>query len=343
MAIKNDAGEEFDFEFPDDEKGKGKLVAVEDKPDTKTGEEGKPRVKAGDDDDGIEIVDDTPRRDRGRKPAKEAPQEVTEEELAQYSEAVQKRIKQFTRGYHDERRRAEAAEREREEAVRYAKQVSEQYNRAQEMLSQGEKVFLEQAKKATEAEITVATRAYKDAYENGDADALAKAQQQLTSAQVALDRINTYRPAQNPVQNQEKQVYNPQPAHKPDVPQPSRRDLAWQDDNPWFGTDEEMTSFAMGVHEKLVREGIEPSTKEYYARVDARMRKVFSDYFEDDSETDPPPPQKTEKRAASVVAPATRSTGPKKIRLTSTQVALAKRMGISLEEYAKQVAKLENR
>lgn len=339
MPTFNDAGEEFEYSFPD-EKEPGKLVAVgEDKPDPKTGEDGKPQAKEKVD---IEVVDDTPRRDRGRKPAKEAPAEVTDEELAEYSEAVQKRIKQFTRGYHDERRRAEAAEREREEAVRYAKQVAEQNKQMQGMLSQGEKVFLEQAKKATEAEISVATRAYKDAYEAGDADALAKAQQQLTSAQVALDRINNYRPAQNTVQTEEKAVYNPQPAHKPDVPKPSQRDLAWQDDNPWFGNDPEMTSFAMGVHEKLVAEGIEPSTKEYYARVDARMRKVFSDYFADDPDSDSPPPRREEKRAASVVAPATRSTGPKKIRLTSTQVSLAKRMGISLEEYARQVAKLEN-
>lgn len=335
-TVNNSSGEEFEYTFPD-EKEKGKLVALEgDPPDGKPNKEDK--------DDGkpeIEVVDDTPKRDRGRKPAKEAPAEVTDEELAEYSEAVQKRIKQFTRGYHDERRRAEAAEREREEAVRYAKQVADQYQKAQEMLSQGEKVFLEQAKKATEADIAIATRAYKDAYENGDADGLAKAQQQLTSAQVALERINSYRPPAAPVQNQEKQVYNPQPAHNPEVPKPSERDFEWQDDNPWFGKDPEMTSFAMGVHEKLVSEGINPGTKEYYARVDARMRKVFSDYF-GESESDSPPP-KQEKRAASPVAPATRSTGPKKIRLTSTQVALAKRLGISVEQYAKQVAELENR
>lgn len=335
MPIVNAGGEEFEYTFPDE--NKGKLVALEGdsdphgKPNKEDKDEGKPE---------IEVVDDTPRRDRGRKPAKEAPAEVTDEELAEYSEAVQKRIKQFTRGYHDERRRAEAAEREREEAIRYAQQISQQYKQAQDMLSQGEKVFLEQAKKATQGEIDAATRAYKDAYEAGDADGLAKAQQQLTSAQVALDRINNYRPPTTPVQNQEKQVYNPQPAHKLDVPKPSERDLEWQDENSWFGTDPEMTSFAMGVHEKLVSEGLSPGTKEYYARVDARMRKVFSEYF-GDTQSDTPPSQ--EKRAASPVAPATRSTGPKKIRLTSTQVALAKRMGIPLEEYARQVAKLENR
>jgi hypothetical protein len=331
--IENQDGE-FEYTFPDEESGnKGsKLVKVEDakpaeKPGKDGGDEGKPE---------IQVVDDTPKRDRGRKPAKEAPAEVTDEELAEYSEAVQKRIKQFTRGYHDERRRAEAAEREREEAVRFAQHLSEQYKQAQDMLSQGEKVFLEQAKKATEAEINVATRAYKDAYEAGDADALAKAQQLLTSAQVTLDRINNYRPA--PVQNKETEVYTPQPTQKPSVPKPDDRALSWQDDNPWFGDDEEMTSFALGVHEKLVKDGVDPRSKEYYERVDARMRKVFPDYF-GEPESDPPP----QKRAASPVAPATRSTGPKKIRLTQTQVSLAKRMGIPLEEYAKQVAKLENR
>lgn len=321
MTTENTQDGMVEFIFPDEKEPKGKVVALE--------AEAKPEV---------EIVDDAPAKDRGRKPAKEAPTEVTEEELAQYSEAVQKRIKQFTRGYHDERRRAEAAEREREEAIRYAQSASEQNKQLRDQLTQGEKLFLDQAKKATEAEIAKAEQDYQNAYESGDAKAITAAQKQLTSAQVTLDRIVNYRP---PVQTERDGVYKEQPVQKTvDVPKPDKKAAEWQDDNPWFGDDPEMTSFALGVHEKLVGEGIDPRTEKYYERVNARMRQVFPDYFgESTAEIDPPP----QKRAASPVAPATRSTGPQKIRLTQTQVSIAKRLGLTLEQYAKQVAKLENR
>lgn len=286
---------------------------------------------------GVEIVADTPEKDRGRKPAKTKPADPTEEELAEYSEKVQKRIREFTRGYHDERRAREAAEREREEAIRYARTVAEHAKQLQQQLSQGEKLFIEQAKKATEAELAAAERDYKTAYEAGDANAIAAAQKKMTAAQVTLDRIVNYRP---PVQTTGNDVYNPQPTHNPtpQVPKPDDRSLRWQRENPWFGQDEEMTSFAMGVHEKLVREGVDPRTEEYYERINARMRQKFPENFDD---ADPPPPAR---RAASPVAPATRGTAsPKKIRLTQTQVALAKKLGIPLEQYARQVAALENR
>jgi hypothetical protein len=321
MPTENTQDGLVEYTFPDEKDPKGKVVAVE-------GTETKPEV---------EVVDDTPTKDRGRKPAKEAPAEVTDEELAQYSEAVQKRIKHFSRGYHDERRRAEAAEREREEAIRYAQSASEQNKQLREQLTQGERLFLDQAKKTTEAEISAAEKEYQDAYEAGDAARLTKAQKQLTSAQVTLDRIVNYRP---PVQTERDGVYKEQPTQKTvEVPKPDQKAMHWQDDNPWFGEDEEMTSLALGVHEKLVKEGIDPRTDEYYKRVNARMRQVFPDYFEEPT-ADTPPPQK---RAASPVAPATRSTGPKKIRLTQSQVSIAKRLGLTLEQYAKQVADLENR
>lgn len=325
MATETTKDGLVEFEFPDEKEAKGKVVAVE-----TTGDTEKPV---------IEVVDDVPAKDRGRKPAKEAPGEVTDEELAQYSESVQKRIKQFTHGYHDQRRRAEAAEREREEAIRYAQQVAEQNKTLQGQLSQGEKIFLEQARKATEAEIAAAERDFQAAYESGDAKAISAAQKQLNAAQITLDRINNYRPPAAPVQNRENGVQIEQTAHKPVVPKPSQRDLDWQEENPWFGEDEEMTSFAMGLHEKLVnRERVDPRSDEYYERINARMRQVFPEYF-GGNQSDPPP----QKRAAPVVAPATRSTGPKKIKLTATQVAIAKRLNVSLEEYAKQVAALENR
>lgn len=324
----------LEFSFPDEQEhgNKGTKHVVPEGEKKEADGEGKPK---------IEVQDDTPARDRGRKPAKRAPEEVTDEELAQYSESVQKRIKEFTRGYHDQRRAREAAEREREETLRYAQSIMEQNKQLSAQLSQGEKLFLEQAKKTAEAEVSAAEREYQDAYEAGDAQKLTAAQRKLTGAQVTLDRVTNYRPQvpAQPVQNSQDGYNAPQQPTQKFVP--DRRAAEWQKENPWFGEDEEMTSFALGVHEKLVKEGVSPLTEEYYERVNARMRKVFPDQFED-TDSDPPPP-KTEKRAASPVAPATRSTGPKKIRLTQTQVAIAKRLGVSVEQYAKQVAALENR
>lgn len=281
----------------------------------------------------IEIVDDTPKADRNRK-ASEPPADVTDEELEDYSEKVRKRIQHFSKGYHDERRAKEAAERERQEAADLAKRIMAENERLKADVAKNQEALLEQAKKNAEAELLGAKNQFKQAYDSGDGEAVAAAQERLTGAKLRSDRLAnvklpTLQEAENTVQQEEIQS-------APAEMDPKLRD--WTASNTWFGSDDEMTSFALGLHNKLVKEGVNPSSDDYYQRIDARMRQVFPDQFEDtdstiEEEVETPTP------SSNVVAPATRSTAPKKIRLTQTQVTLAKRLGLTPEQYALQVAK----
>ena len=274
----------------------------------------------------IEVVDDTPEEDKGRPPMKEPPSDVTDEELSQYSEGVKKRIQHFSKGYHEERRAKEAALREREEAIRLAQNLMEENKKLQNSQGQTQQVLLEQAKKVVENELAEAKRKYKDAYESGDADALVAAQEELTTAKIKADRVSNFKPA--PLQ-QDKPVVQPapQPANEP-VQQFDPKTSAWIDSNPWFGTNDEMTALALTVHRKLVESGVSPTSDEYFDRINTRMRQVFPDAF----------PSERPVKKSPVVAPATRSTAPKKIVLTKSQVNIAKRLGLTNEQYARAVA-----
>jgi len=288
-------------------------------------------VDASDGEYEIEVVDDTPKRDRNRK-ASEPPTDVTDEELEEYSEKVRKRIQHFSKGYHDERRAKEAAQREREELERLSQQLVEENKKLKANVNKNQTALLEQAKKSAAAELESAKRAYKDAYEAGDSDKVLEAQDSLTNAKIKADRLNNFKlPALQEEETPAK--VEPQPAPAP--VQIDAKAEAWQEANPWFNQDIEMTSYALGLHNKLVNEeGISPQSDEYYERIDTRMRQLFPEHFEDEPEVEAKPRRKSN----NVVAPATRSTAPKKIRLTQTQVTLAKRLGLTPEQYAKQVA-----
>jgi hypothetical protein len=161
----------------------------------------------------------------------------------------------------------------------------------------------------------------------------------MNDAQMRLSQAQNYKPQyEKTLQEPENPVYipqNEQPSFKPDD-----KALKWQEKNEWFGADEEMTSLALGLHEKLVRSGISPSSDEYYRRIDGTMQKRFPEYFGDATLDEETPAQRT--KPSTVVAPATRSTAPKKVRLTKTQVALAKKFGLTPEQYARETLKLEN-
>lgn len=330
--------QKVEFEFPDPDETTEVDLVVEGRESEK--EEQEPEVEkpvekkaAAKEEVDIEVIDDTPPQDRNRKPSA-PPEEVTEDELENYSEKVRKRIQHFSKGYHDERRAREAAIREKEEAVRLAQQLIEENNRLKGTVNKSQTSLVEQAKKAVQIEVEQAKAKYRAAYEAGDADALTEAQDALTAAKIRADKLAAYKPT--PLQVTQNEVKQQQPAPKPAVDQKA---AAWQQENPWFGSDDEMTSFALGLHQKLVKEGVDPRSDDYYERINTRMRSVFKEYFDEDNgvedteEVEAKPRQK-----ANVVAPATRSTAPKKIVLTKTQVALAKRLGVPLEEYAKQVA-----
>ena len=278
----------------------------------------------------IEVVDDTPLEDRNRTPMVEPPKEFNDDELTKYDESVQKRIKHFTKGYHEERRAKEAAQREKEEAIRLAQAILNENNQLKGSVNQNQTALLEQAKRVVGNEIDDAKRMYKEAYESGDSDKLLEAQEALTNAKIRADKVNNFRPT--PLQVRETPV---QIESRPTRAAPvDEKLLAWQDNNQWFGSNKRMTAYALGVHEDLVGEGIPAGSEEYYRRIDSDIRSRFSDQFGTDESVDAKP-QRTK---SNNVAPATRSTAPKKIVLNQSQVNIAKRLGVPLELYARKVA-----
>lgn len=273
----------------------------------------------------IEIVDDTPEEDRNKEPAK-GEIEVTDDEISQYSENVQKRIKDLRRGYHDERRAKEAADRERQEAIAYAKKVAEQNRMLQERLSQGEKQLVETYKSKAEAQMAQAEREYKEAYEAGDSDKMVAAQKKLSEIVADKREVERYQPQYTPLQEEKIAVEQRIPEVVPD-----ERTRQWVSQNNWFETDPVMRGAAFGIHDALIQRGYVAGSDAYFEQIDAQIREAF--------------PQKFGQRkpAANVVAPASRSaSGSKKITLTKSQVSIAKRLGIPLEVYAQQVAKEMN-
>ena len=284
-------------------------------------------VDTDDDEYEIEVVDDTPKADRNRKPS-DPPEDVTDDELEDYSEKVRKRIQHFSKGYHDERRAKEAAFREREELEKLSQQLVEENKKLKSNVNKNQTALLEQAKRSAVSELESAKKQYKEAYEAGDSDGVLSAQENLTNAKIKADRLNNFKlPALQEDETNVKMV----PETTPPPVEVDKRAQAWQDANSWFNQDVEMTSYALGLHNKLVNEGVSPQSDDYYERIDSRMRQLFPENFEGE-EVDKP------KKQSNVVAPATRSTSPKKVRLTQTQLTLSKRLGLTPEQYAKQVA-----
>lgn len=280
----------------------------------------------------VDIIDDTPEEDKPRR-AEDAEAQIPEDdEIASYGENVQKRIKQLKFEFHEERRRKEEAARLQDEAVDYARKVYEENQKLRKTLEEGEGVLVQQAKGRVEAELERAKSAYKQAYEVGDPDKLIEAQEQLNNLQNEKFRVESYKPKQQEVQEEPVQLQQ-----KPKVPEPDAKTKAWAAKNEWFGNDSEMTGYAFGVHESLVKQGINPQSQadEYYNRIDDSMRQRFPDKF-GEQQVEAAPVRQT----GSVVAPAGRSAKkPRRVQLTSTQVALAKRLGLSAEQYAAQLLK----
>ncbi len=342
-----------EFEFPDPDKDEATQevevdVVEEDAPLEVAGAVGREDMKSAKDKNiiqagevEIEVEDDTPEADRGRK-ASPPPEEVTNEELENYSDKVKNRIKHFSKGYHDERRAKEEAQREREALETYTKNLIEENKKLQTTSARSYNAMIAAAKQKAKAELGAAKHNYKQAYESGDADAVVEAQQVMNNAQLMVNRANGMRA--KPIETQTETPLQPEPTSvqtQVEAPQPQvQRDEkaeAWRDNNPWFGSDDEMTAFALGLHNKLTKEGIDPKTDTYYEKINTRMQQVFPDQFDDGIEDEPEAPKQ---KSSNVVAPATRSTAPKKIRLTQSQIAIAKKLGVPLETYAKQAAEL---
>lgn len=309
--------------------------------------EAEAKATPGADDFSIEVIDDMPSEDRAH--AKPMPKEIVEnlekDELDQYSDDVKERFKQMKKVWNDERRAKESAAREREEALKFAQAQMEENKRLKQRLGVGERVFIQEVTKAANTELAVAKDKLKQAYDSGDSESIASAQEAMTDAKLRLKQYENFRPS---LQDEDSRVQENQQVTTPQAPAPAidPKADAWKRNNTWFGVDEEMTALALGLHEKLVRSGIDPRSDDYYQQIDATMKRRFPEAFED-AEEGAKPQKEVAKTApkpkpSTNVAPVTRGTAPRQIRLTATQVALAKKLGLSNEQYARELMKLEN-
>jgi hypothetical protein len=278
---------------------------------------------------------------------KRSDMEPTDEELNDYGHRVQRRMKKFSEGYHEEKRAREAAEQERLTAEEFAKAVYEENKRLKEQLKTGSEAFIESTKSVAETELESAKKSLKEAFEAGDADKLVAAQEAISKATVKIDRASTMRPVE--IEDNFRPPERTQPTQEM-----TPRTQRWVSDNSdWFGKDDEMTMLAVGLDKKLQREygANYIGTEEYFRTIDGAMRKRFPEYFDTQSDEDDRPSQTRSNpadvesprraRSASPVAPASRSAPPNRIRLKDTQIALARKLGITTEQYAKQVAILK--
>ena len=288
------------------------------------------------DDFEVEIADDTPEEDKGRpRRAADAEADIPEdEELEKHSESVQKRIKKLKFEYHEERRRKEEAEREREAAVQYAESQKNEAERLRKNLSEGEGVLVNEAKARVASELNSAKRAYKEAYEAGDTDAVLEAQMSLSKLQLEADRVENWKPAQRVVQDQSQA---PAPQAAPRVPRPDRKAQEWVAENDWFQKDTGMTRYAMLIHEELLETGVDSTSDVYYSKINEAMRSRYPDRFADVE----PEVRQPQRKAGSVVAPGGRNTATSrnKVVISSSEAAIAKRLGLSNKEYAAQKLK----
>lgn len=324
------AGEQFkgdDYKFPDELESKQDDTKIEVELEAESDIE-------------IEIEDDTPEPDRGRKPLDKDVEDPSDDEVEQYSDKVQKRIKELAHARHDERRAKEAALREREEALRITQHLVDENRRLKSYVSSGEQTYATVIKEKAQADLEMARKRYKEAAESYDSDAMLAAQEALQDAKIRLLQAENFRPT--PLQDENQQVYS-QPQEQ-QAPALDGKTLRWQAKNQWFGAEgfEEMTAMAIAMHSKLVNQnGPEYArTDEYFERIDARLREKFPEHYGEDRR-DSPRDTSTKKPPATVVAPGTRSSGAKKIKLTKTQETFARRLGLTPQQYAMEVLKLE--
>ena len=323
--------EKEDFQFPDEkpQSGKEELSVSMQQDEKPEGFE-------------VEIEDDTPPQDRGRQPLPQnLKEELEKDELDSYDDAVKEKLKQMKKVWHDERRDKEAAYREQQEAIQLAQKLMNENKRIKTILDTGGKEYAAVLNNAATLEMEMAKRAYKEAYDSGDSDKLVEAQQALQVANYKMLQAQSFR---MPTLQEENYAVQPQPDQ---VQQPAPRPLnpkleAWQNRNPWYGADDEMTATALGVHEKLKKSGgVVVGSDEYYAALDRTIRKRFPEYFDVEEPEDKVRSEPARTKPSTVVAPAVRSTASNKIKLRSSQVALAKKLGLTPEQYALELRKLE--
>ena len=256
------------------------------------------------------------------EPEQEAAQ-TQESELDDYSEGVKKRIDKLTY-------RMREAERQREEAVKLAKQMAEQNAALQTKLKSSDSTLVNEYNTRVTSQKEQARKALKEAQELGAAEAIALATEAVAKTSLEEQNVQRLMSRQKQEAESQPQVENPVEQQLQPAPLDSRTE-EWAEKNSWFGQDDGMTYAAMGIHQKLLKEGVAPSTKHYFERVDAEMRELFPTKFADET-----------KNVQSSVAGTSRGAAPAKkgtrsVKLTPSQMAIAKRIGVPYEEYAKYV------
>jgi len=290
------------------------------------------------DDIEVQIVDDRPEQDRKPSAVENvSDDDVSDDELSSYSDNVQKRIKKMSWEKNELRRAKEEAERLREEAIEYAKAIYNDNARLKQTLREGEGVLVKQAQGRLQAQLDQAKARAKEAYDSGDSDAMIEAQAEIARLQNEKYRVDNYRPApEQPVQDFQPQV---QQRQQQAPVKPQQADLEWAGRNPWFGQNKEMTGFAYGVHDRLVESGVKEGSPLYYQSIDEAIKQRFPEEFggsHGDSVS-----SSSSRQTGNVVAPARRSSKkPRQVTLTPSAAQLAKRIGLTPEQYAAQVMKL---
>ena len=276
-----------------------------------------------------EVSVETP-EEQSEQPQEEKAAVAQEDELDSYSKGVQSRIKKLTEKYRQE-------ERDKAEALRLSQQLMAENEKLKSRVQALDTGYLSEYGTRLESQTQAAKRMLKEAYEAGDSDKLADAQQLLSNIAVEQQRYNTAKARaeqQAKVQVQQPQEQQQQPVQQqPQRPQPDPRAVAWKDKNEWFGQDKVMTAAAFALHNQLTEEeGFDPNSDEYYTEVDQRLRREFPHKFSE-----------AKKSGGAQVAPAAASasrsnkSGRRSVKLSHSQVAIAKKLGVPLEEYAKYV------
>jgi hypothetical protein len=322
--------EQEDFKFPDE---------IEAEEAAKGG-----KVEAQADDFAIEIEDDRPEADRNIEPLdQETVKELEEDDLKDYSKKVKQRIDQMKKVWHDERRAKEDAVREQQEAVRVAQRLLEENKKLKEAYSTGEKEYISTVQNAAELEMAAAKRVYRDAVDSGDTDRIVDAQAALNDAAIKADKVKNFKPT---ALQEEEYVVKSQQEQYQQQPKVDPLTSKWLEKNTWYGPDEEMTALALAAHTKLEKNFGKQfvGSEDYFKRIDETMRKRFPENFSEEVQTQTggdKPSQRADAKPAPVVAPATRSTASKRIVLKASQVALARKLGLTPEQYAREMQKLE--
>jgi len=287
-------------------------------------------VEVDEGDDDVEIIDDTPEEDRNISPLpKRLVDELeTDDESEEYTKKVKNKFQQYKKVYHDERRNKEAAQREQEAAIEFAKKVIEENKKLKALLTTGEAELINTYKTAAELELESAKRNYKEAYDSGDTDSIIEANTELIKANNKLDKTNDFRPNITNTELQYPEVAKP--------PQVDPKVAQWVAENPWYvdPSKKAMAKFALAVHEDLIEthgQGYAGS-KDYFKSINKEVQRRFPEEFESEA----PSTQKP-----TLVAPVRRSTVQAKPKLKASQYAIAKKLGLTAEQYMAEVTKLE--